>query len=157
MILVKPNKRTYQHLLRTSLAEGLTGTELLQLSFPFPDYLKPEGQYFPVQALADTASITRGQSRNEAFNETEFLETKSYITFMDPSIPGPEYDIPYHLKAQAMPSNNERRLLWERLYEMYGQKRMEICRLDLEMWKSDEYNDRIEQRWRRRSNEYDNE
>ena len=146
---------TYQHLLQTSSSQRLTGTELLQLSFPFPDYLKPEGQYFPVQALTDTASIKKVQSDNEAFNETEFLETKAYITFSDPDIPGPEYDIPYHLRAQAMPSNNERRLLWERFYEIYRQKRMEICRLDLETLRTDEYNDRVRQRWRRKSNEYD--
>ena len=153
MMLVKPNRMTYHHLLKTSSSQHLTGIELLQHSFPFPDYLKPEGHYFPVQALADTASIARGQSDNETFNETEYLETKAYITFSDPDIPGPEYDIPYYVRVQGMPSNSERRHLWERLYEMYRQKRMEICRLDLEAWRNDD-NDRVQQRWRRRSSEF---
>ena len=138
MMLIRPEKKTYQRLLKMRSSGRLFGAELLQQHFTFPDYLSPEGQYFPVQALADTASIAEGLEDNDSFNETEFLERKAYITFSDRGLPGPQYDIPHHLRIQAMPSNDEVKLLWKRFYEMFRQKRMEICRLDLETWSVDE-------------------
>ena len=128
MMLIKPDKKMYERLLRMSLSRHLHGTKLLQEMFKFPEYLSPEGQYFPAHALADTASIARGLEDDDFFNETEFLEKKAYITFSDRKLPGPEYDVPHQLTLQAMPSNSGGKSLWKSFYEMFRQKRMEICR-----------------------------
>ena len=139
IMLIKPNAKLYERLIQASMKKHLTGAELLQQSFTYPEYVSPEGAYFPLQAFADTASIVRrkvkgGLKSAITLDEEKFFQAKAYVEFSDPTLPGPEFDVPIKLKNQAMPWSGEARAIWERLYEMYRQKRMEICRLDLESW-----------------------
>lgn len=70
----------------------------------------------------------------EGFNVSVFEAATTYVRLSDPELPGPEYDVPYADRARIRPKNSEAREAWEKLYERFRQRRMEVCGLDLEFW-----------------------
>jgi hypothetical protein len=80
---------------------------------------------------ASTSSL-QSASINPDFTASSFLEDTGYIHVSDPGILGPEFDIPWNTFLAARPEGEEARRAWENAYEMYRERRMGVCGLDLE-------------------------
>ncbi|KAF2717339.1 hypothetical protein K431DRAFT_315852 [Polychaeton citri CBS 116435] len=72
-----------------------------------------------------------------SFNQTAYLQNAAYVRFWDPRLPGPEYSVPYSMKREARPVNQDADWIWTKLYGTFAQKRFEFCGLDLEHWSDD--------------------
>lgn len=70
----------------------------------------------------------------DGFNLTAFEGETTYVRLSDPELPGPEYDVPYADRVRIRPNDEQAREAWEKLYERFRQRRMEVCGLDLEYW-----------------------
>lgn len=66
------------------------------------------------------------------FTAGNFFKSISYVHLTDPDIPGPEFDIPSKTFVSARPKLPQNRAVWERVYEIFRERRMSICGLDLE-------------------------
>lgn len=108
----------------------------------FNDTLLPTLFTDPLLLASQTAehalirSIGALHEASQEFNATAYLENVSYIRFSDPKLPGPEYDVPWSQKVSARPRSKEADWTWTKLYGHFAQKRMEVCRLDLETWRA---------------------
>lgn len=71
----------------------------------------------------------------ESFNASAFMLTAAYISFSDPKLPGPEWEVPYEQRREARPANHDADWLWTELYGQFAQKRADICGLGLEPWR----------------------
>ncbi len=78
------------------------------------------------------AKTSRIALESDSFNATQFFEAASYVQLTDPTLPGPEFDLPRELLLRARPKQLQRRKAWETIYEIFRQQRMNICGLDLE-------------------------
>lgn len=76
----------------------------------------------------------RLREAGDDFNVTAFNEMTTFVLLREADMPGPEYDIPYAERAKLRPQNEQAREAWEKLYEAFRQRRMEVCGLDLEYW-----------------------
>ena len=121
---------THQQLKDMRSAQPMADIDLFRKSFAIPE------------SLISTWSLSMGnvvyESQNlrnaiDGFNATIFEQATTYERLSDPEIPGPEYDVPYYDRMELRPENDEARTIWERLYERFRQRRMEICGLDLEV------------------------
>lgn len=66
------------------------------------------------------------------FTATDFFKSVSYVQLTDPDFPGPEFDIPSEMFVRARPKLPQNRAIWERVYEIFRERRISICGLDLE-------------------------
>lgn len=79
--------------------------------------------------------VTRTSAMSLEINEftaAEFFQLISYVHLTDPDFPGPEFDIPSKTVVRARPKLPQHREIWERVYEIFRERRMSICGLDLE-------------------------
>ncbi|KAF2085304.1 glycosyltransferase family 8 protein [Saccharata proteae CBS 121410] len=89
----------------------------------------------PTTLLTSTSALRHPHpTESDPFNSTAFLATTAYITFSDPELAGPEYDIPYDEMVRLRPEGSEERWAWEKLYERFREGRLGVCRLDLVGW-----------------------
>ncbi|KAK4691995.1 hypothetical protein P7C71_g5123, partial [Lecanoromycetidae sp. Uapishka_2] len=126
-ILLQPSKDTYTAI-TSSLPEG---------AYPDSEFLQrvtldsaPTDPEYNTRLLAETGLL--GDESVADFNATLFLDTTGYVRIADPGLPGPEYDSPRRDFVGAMPSGKQARRAWERIYEIYRERRMDVCGLDLE-------------------------
>lgn len=88
----------------------------------------------PPSSVDDRPVLASTYLQNE-LQESEITSLKSstsYLHFSDPTLPGPEYDIPRDVFLRAGPRERQSRRLWESWYEKFRDSRMEVCGLDLE-------------------------
>lgn len=79
--------------------------------------------------------VARTSAMSLEFNKfiaTNFFKSISYVHLTDPGFPGPEFDIPSKTFVRARPKLPQNRAIWERVYEIFRERRMSICGLDLE-------------------------
>lgn len=79
--------------------------------------------------------VARTSEMSLEFNEitaADFFKTISYVHLTDPDFPGPEFDIPSKMFVRARPKLPQYRAIWEMVYEIFRERRMSICGLDLE-------------------------
>lgn len=131
ILLLSPAKDTYAALRASEKAPTSSDLSLLTHVLP-PPILLPETP----QQLLKSISTLHDVPPSIAFNATDFLATTTYILFSDPKLPkGPEYEVPYMDKVNARPKNKDADWVWTKLYGLFALKRMEVCGLDLEVYR----------------------
>ncbi|KAJ4293987.1 hypothetical protein N0V90_007676 [Kalmusia sp. IMI 367209] len=131
LLLISPSRETFQQLKDTWLTQPSTDLELFRHTFAAPDSLMPESTLSMGNVVYESRSL---REASDDFNVTSFEETTTFVRLREPDMPGPEYDIPYAERAKMRPRNAQAREAWEKLYEGFRQRRMEVCGLDLEYW-----------------------
>jgi hypothetical protein len=131
LLLVHPSHESFQQLKESRSSRPVTDLDLFRQTFAAPQSLISEWSLsmgdvvYESQHLRDTI---------DGFNLTEFEAETTYVRLSDPELPGPEYDVPYSDRVHIRPKNDQAREAWEKLYERFRQRRMEVCGLDLEYW-----------------------
>jgi len=81
-------------------------------------------------------SISALRHVEHGFDPKEWLRTTSYLRFSDDKLPrGPEFDSPWDDKRAARPKNRDADWIWTDLYGRFAQERVEVCGLDLDIWR----------------------
>jgi hypothetical protein len=109
----------------------MTDLDLFRKSFAAPGSLISQWSLSMGNVVYESQNL---RNAIDGFNATIFEKMTTYVRLSDPELPGPEYDVPYYERVALRPSNEEARGAWERLYEKFRQRRMEVCGLDLETW-----------------------
>lgn len=133
LLLIHPSADNYSRLRELRSTQPMTDLDLFRKSFPVPDSLLSSWSMSLGNLFYESTSL---RNSIEGFNSTIFTEATAYVRLSDPELPGPEYDVPYYERVRIRPKNEEARFVWEKLYETFRQRRMEICGLDLETWSS---------------------
>lgn len=123
ILLLEPSMKIYHDALSSMSAGTFTDDDFLQ-QIP----LAPGAGDQP-RVVAKTSAI---HLENDTFNATDFLESISYVQITDRGIPGPEFNAARQQVSRAKPKKPQQRKAWETVYEMFRQRRMEICGLDLQ-------------------------
>ena len=129
LLLISPSSETFRQLKEARQSQPSSDLELLQRTFSGPEALLSE------LTLSMGNVVYESQRLREAgddFNITSFDETTTFVRLREPDMAGPEYEVPYAERARLRPQNAQAREAWERLYEGFRQRRMEVCGLDLE-------------------------
>ena len=129
------------HLLQPSLEIQQTLRTQLSQQSAFDDARLPE--FFPGHLLlspgSDRHSLIQSigllHDVDSSFNATAFLQQTAYLRFSDPKLPGPEFDVPFSMRVDARPRNTDADWTWTKMYGLFGQRRVEVCGLDLETWR----------------------
>ncbi|OCK82984.1 glycosyltransferase family 8 protein [Lepidopterella palustris CBS 459.81] len=131
LLLIHPSMENYRRLKDLRSREPMTDLDLFRKSFSAPESLLSTWSLSMGNLFYESTSL---RNSIDDFNSTIFIDATAYVRLSDPELPGPEYDVPFYDKAQIRPKNEEARMVWEKLYETFRQRRMEICGLDLEIW-----------------------
>jgi hypothetical protein len=150
-LLLRPSRQEYSRLTTTLLGANATTPESDLLRSVVSDIpallsLSPTGEDNSGGLLSTTTHALTlwppEQAPNKpdapfklAFNATAFMRETSFIRIHDESLPGPEYDVPYAVRAAARPKNEGARKVWERVYESFRARRQDTCGLDLDVWR----------------------
>ncbi|EON68375.1 hypothetical protein W97_07633 [Coniosporium apollinis CBS 100218] len=130
LLLARPSSKSFEDLFQQWSSAPTSDLELFRQSFAAPHSLLPP-HFHKRGVVTDTASL---RDVPEQFNTTSFLDRTAYVHLFDPGLPGPEYDVPYSERLRFRPRHDDASFLWERFYETYRQRRMDVCGLDLETW-----------------------
>ncbi|KAF1961746.1 hypothetical protein CC80DRAFT_488174 [Byssothecium circinans] len=131
LLLIHPSRETFQQLKETRTLTPVTDLALFRHTFAAPESLISEWSLSMGNVVYESPRL---RDAFDGFNATEFQATTAYVRLSDPEIPGPEYDVPYTDRMHIRPKEDQAREAWERLYEQFRQRRMEVCGLDLEPW-----------------------
>ncbi|PVI05580.1 glycosyltransferase family 8 protein [Periconia macrospinosa] len=131
LLLIHPSRESFQQLKKTRSSAPMADLALFRQTFAAPESLISEWSLSMGNVVYESQKL---RDAVEDFNATAFQETTTYVRLSDPEIPGPEYDVPYADRVQIRPKEDQAREAWERLYETFRQRRMEVCGLDLEPW-----------------------
>lgn len=124
IVIMQPSAKSYTELVNTISTKNYSDTYFLQGIQTMTDFAEDH-----VHLVATTASL---RFREDVFNVDEYLENTAYIQLSDPELPGPEYDIPQKIFRSAKPSTVGPGVAWEKSYEIFRERRMDVCGLDLE-------------------------
>ncbi|KAF1829183.1 hypothetical protein BDW02DRAFT_510557 [Decorospora gaudefroyi] len=132
LLMVHPSQQSY-HQLRT-LRESTPTSDLnmFRKTFTVPDSLISEWSLSMGNVVYESQRL---RDENDNFNATAFEQATTFVRLSDPELPGPEYDVPYSVKVEIRPQNEQAQEAWSKLYERFRQRRMEVCGLDLETYK----------------------
>ncbi|KAF2001653.1 glycosyltransferase family 8 protein [Amniculicola lignicola CBS 123094] len=131
LLLIHPSQDDFGRLKELRSSQPLTDLELFRQTFAAEDSLISEWSLSMGNVVYESQRL---RDAVDGFNETLFEQATTYVRLSDPELPGPEYDVPYYARAALRPRNEEARAAWEKLYEEFRQRRMEVCGLDLETW-----------------------
>jgi hypothetical protein len=131
LLLVHPSHLNYGQLKQLRSSQPMTDLDLFRKSFAAPASLISQWSLSMGNVIYESQNL---RDAVDGFNATNFEKMTTYVRLSDPELPGPEYDVPYFERVALRPSNEEARGAWERLYEKFRQRRMEVCGLDLETW-----------------------
>lgn len=131
LLLISPSSAVHQQLKEAQLSHPSTDLELLRRTFAAPESLIPESTLSMGNVVYESQRL---REAGDDFNVTAFNEMTTFVLLREADMPGPEYDIPYAERAKLRPQNEQAREAWEKLYEAFRQRRMEVCGLDLEYW-----------------------
>jgi hypothetical protein len=123
---------TFHQLKELRSAQPMADLALFRKSFSAPESLISQWSLSMGNVVYESQKL---RDAIDGFNATLFEQATTFVRFSDPEIPGPEYDVPYYLRAELRPENEEAKEAWEKLYERFRQRRMEVCGLDLEYWR----------------------
>jgi hypothetical protein len=131
LLLVHPSHESFRQLKEVRASKPVSDLDLFRQTFAAPQSL------FSEWSLSMGNVVYESQRLREAvdgFNLTLFEGATTYVRLSDPELPGPEYDVPYSDRVHLRPKDEQAREAWEKLYERFRQRRMEVCGLDLEYW-----------------------
>jgi hypothetical protein len=131
LLLVHPSHLNFGQLKKIRSSQPMTDLDLFRNTFSAPDSLISQWSLSMGNVVYDSEKL---RSAIDGFNATLFEGMTTYVRLSDPEFPGPEYDVPYSERVALRPKNEEARGAWERLYEKFRQRRMDVCGLDLETW-----------------------
>ncbi|KAF2634758.1 hypothetical protein P280DRAFT_474355 [Massarina eburnea CBS 473.64] len=131
LLLIHPSRESFQQLKETRMATPVADLALFRQTFAAPESLISEWSLSMGNVVYESQKL-RGTM--DGFNASEFRAATTYVRLSDPELPGPEYDVPYTDRMRLRPKEGQAREAWERLYEQFRQRRMEVCGLDLEPW-----------------------
>jgi len=149
LLLIQPSKpnldRIADIMASSSSAQTVANTTaLLTTAFPPPaSLLSSTFLDLTEQATLLTTTHTLTQA-SSTFNASVFLAETGYVHVSDPRLPGPEVSLPWNVKVKVRPQEETARKVWERVYEGWRSRRMEVCGLDLEGWR-EEFNEKLEE------------
>lgn len=129
LLMIQPSRENFEQLRETRSKGDMTDVALFSQTFAAPDSLISEWSLSMGNVVYESQNL---RDAVDDFNATAFQEKTTYVRLSDPEIPGPEYDVPYADRVQIRPKTEQAREAWERLYETFRQRRMEVCGLDLE-------------------------
>ena len=129
ILVLQPSSKAYDELTSTFPLENYSDVEFMQGIQAMTDFAEDR-----VHLVAKTSALRLVE---ESFDAQEYLEATAYIHLSDTELPGPEYHLPESMLSMARPARPEPRKAWERTYEVFMERRMDICGLDLEPMKSD--------------------
>jgi hypothetical protein len=152
-LLIRPSKVEYDRLsnMLEQFEESMDDKTLMKAAFSdlltldSLDYFNDtEPQHLTLMA-STTDSLTQYQPSassaesdativTNSFNATTFMREASFVRLWDAALPGPEYDVPYNVRAAARPKHDGARRVWEKVYDSFRGRRQDICGLDLEPW-----------------------
>lgn len=149
-LLIKPSRQEYSRLsaILKDAAKNLDDAALLKAAFgdaPIQSSLElasaaeHDAPFLSIttdsltQYLPETKS-TSAEIVTVQFNATSFMKEASLIRLYDSALPGPEFDVPYNIRAAVRPKNEGARRVWERTYENFRARRQDVCGLDLDPW-----------------------
>ncbi|KAF2751534.1 glycosyltransferase family 8 protein [Sporormia fimetaria CBS 119925] len=131
LFLAHPSTAIYRKLKEARAGQAQTDLKLFRTSFEAPGSLFSEWSLSMGNVIYESPYL---RDAADDFNATEFEQKTTFVRLSDPELPGPEYDVPFQHRVELWPENEEARGLWERLYDSFQQRRMEVCGLDLEYW-----------------------
>lgn len=129
IIIFQPSLTVYNELTSAFPAESYTDDEFMQRIPAMTDFAEDQ-----VHLVTKTSTLMLAE---ESFDAQDSLEATAYIHLSDPDLPGPEYYLSDKLLSMARPTKTEPRKAWERAYELFRERRMDVCGLDLEPVKPD--------------------
>ena len=127
VVIFQPSSKAYSELSSSFLAESYSDDEFMRAIPAMTDFAED-------QVHLVTRTSTLGLA-DQSFDAREYLEATGYIHISDPDIPGPEYYLPDAMLSKARPFEASPRQAWERTYELFRERRMDVCGLDLEPFK----------------------
>jgi hypothetical protein len=131
LLLVHPSHQNFGQLKKLRSSQPMTDLDLFRNTFSAPESLISQWSLSMGNVMYESEKL---RSAIDGFNATLFEGMTTYVRLSDPEFPGPEYDVPYSERVALRPKNEEARGAWERLYEKFRQRRMDVCGLDLETW-----------------------
>lgn len=134
MLLVIPSVENYAILRTRKTQKPVSDISLFRDSFPAPSSLLAPSTLEDYPDFFSSTSLLHSVPTETEFNTSSYLSSTAYIHINDESLPGPEYDVHWGEKIKARPENHDAQIMWERIYESFRNKRMDVCGLDLETW-----------------------
>ncbi|KAF2686292.1 glycosyltransferase family 8 protein [Lentithecium fluviatile CBS 122367] len=131
LLMVHPSHESFQQLKASRSSKPVTDLDLFRQAFAAPQSLISEWSLSMGNVVYESRHL---RDAVDGFNLTVFEGATTYVRLSDPELPGPEYDVPYNDRARLRPKDEQAREAWEKLYERFRQRRMEVCGLDLEYW-----------------------
>jgi len=129
IMIFQPSMKAYDELASAFPAGSYSDDEFMQRIPAMTDFAEDQ-----VHLVTKSSTLVLAE---ESFDARESLEATAYIHLSDPDLPGPEYYLSENLLSMARPTRPEPRKAWERAYELFRERRMDVCGLDLEPVKPD--------------------
>ncbi|KAH8702904.1 hypothetical protein GQ44DRAFT_717174 [Phaeosphaeriaceae sp. PMI808] len=131
MLVVHPSQEKFHQLKKLRTQKPWTDLELFRSTFASTKSLLSEWSLSMGNVYYESQELRKA---SDDFNATAFEEATTFVRLSEPELPGPEYDIPYSERVKLQPGNEQAEEVWSKLYEKFGQQRMEVCGLDLEVY-----------------------
>lgn len=131
LLLIHPSRESFRQLKASRSSRPVKDIDLFREAFAAPESLISDWSLSMGNVVYESQKL---RDAIDGFNATIFEQATTYVRLSDPELPGPEYDVPYYDRAKLRPKNGQARDAWEKLYEKFRQRRMEVCGLDLEVW-----------------------
>ena len=124
LVILEPSKRAYDDFIEALPVESYSDVKFLQRAPAMTDFAEDQ--------IHLVTRISTLRLAEESFSADNFLEATGYVHLSDAARPGPEYYLSGAMLSMARPSRSEARKAWETTYELFRERRMEFCGLDLE-------------------------
>lgn len=131
LLMIHPSQQSYSQLRAMRASKPTSDLNMFRKTFSVPDSLISEWSLSMGNVVYESQNL---RNAVDDFNATAFEQATTFVRLSDPELPGPEYDVPYAVRAKLRPQNEEAQEAWSKLYERFRQRRMEVCGLDLETY-----------------------
>lgn len=129
IMIFQPSLKVFNELTSAFPAGSYSDDEFMQRIPAMTDFAEDQ-----VHLVTKTSTPMLAEA---SFDARESLEATAYIHLSDPDLPGPEYYLSDNMLFMARPTEPEPRKVWEKAYELFRERRMDVCGLDLEPVKRD--------------------
>lgn len=129
IVIFQPSLKAYNETASAFPVESYSDDDFMQRIPAMTDFAEDQ-----VHLVTKTSTLMFAE---ESFDARQALEATAYIHLSDPDLPGPEYYLSDTMLAMARPTRPEPRKAWERAYELFRERRIDLCGLDLEPVKPD--------------------
>jgi len=135
VLVFRPSSESFHRLASAQTNRALPDLKLLQKHFASSGTLLSQAD----SDLDSSAYTTLGELRaanptGERFNGTRFLASTAFVQLSDPQLPGIQFEVPYEKIVKLRPKDDDQSYLWEKMQNLYKDRRYGVCGLDLETW-----------------------